>query len=196
MKVIECKKIDTENHDSITYIRIEPENLSVTLKDIITSLSDLSWISRFDKLYIRSIFQKRAEDTAKYLANKILRDDGDKITEDSGEYVVSELAREALVSELKYLDISLAEIFKEQVSGNPGFDFYSANNQKVIILGEAKYNSRQNAYGVGMEITATEHQQNYSNLHTNIGQSPSQINRSEFNSWRREYWEWRSSNSD
>lgn len=74
MKVIECKKIDTENHDSITYIRIEPENLSVTLKDIITSLSDLSWISRFDKLYIRSIFQKRAEDTAKYLANKILRD--------------------------------------------------------------------------------------------------------------------------
>lgn len=151
MKVIECQKIDTEKYDSITYIRIEPENLSVTLRDIITSLSDLSWISRFDKPYMRSSFQKRAEDTAKYLANKILKNDGDKITEDSGEYVVSELAREALVSELKYLDIPLAELFKEQISGNPGFDFYSANNQKVIIFGEAKYNSRQNAYGVGME---------------------------------------------
>ena len=30
----------------------------------------------------------------------------------------------------------------------------------------------------------------------NIGQAPSQINRSEFNSWRRGYWEWRSHNLD
>lgn len=85
------------------------------------------------------------------MANKILKEDDDKITEDSGEYVVSELAREALVTELNYLDIPLAELFKEQVSGNPGFDFYSANKEKIIIFGEAKYNSRQNAYGVGME---------------------------------------------
>ena len=50
--------------------------------------------------------------------------------------------------------------------------------------------------GPVMEIMATEHQQNYSKLHTNIGQAPSQINRSEFNSWRRGYWEWRSHNLD
>ena len=66
-------------------------------------------------------------------------------------YVVSELARQALVNELKYLDIPLAELFKEQISGNPGFDFYSANLEQIIIFGEAKYNSRQNAYGKGME---------------------------------------------
>ena len=47
-----------------------------------------------------------------------------------------------------------------------------------------------------MEITATEHQQNYSKLHTNIGQAPSKINRSKFNKWRREYWKWRSNNLD
>ena len=150
MKVLECKKIDVENYNSITYIRIDPENLSVTIRDIITSLSNLSWISKFDKSYIRNSFFKRAEDTAEYLADKILKDDGDKITEDSGEYVVSELAREALVIELKYLDVPLAELFKEQVSGNPGFDFYSANKEKVIF-GEAKYSSGRNAYGIGME---------------------------------------------
>ena len=50
--------------------------------------------------------------------------------------------------------------------------------------------------GPVMEIMATEHQQNYRKLHTNIGQAPSQINRSEFNSWRRGYWEWRSHNLD
>ena len=47
-----------------------------------------------------------------------------------------------------------------------------------------------------MEITATEHQQNYSKLHTNTGQLPSQINRSEFDNWRKSYWEWRSNNLD
>lgn len=151
MKVLECKKIDVENYNSITYIRIDPENLSVTIRDIITSLSNLSWIAKFDKSYIRNSFFKRAEDTAEYLADKILKDDGDKITEDSGEYVVSELAREALVIELKYLDVPMAELFKEQVSGNPGFDFYSANKEKVIIFGEAKYSSGRNAYGIGME---------------------------------------------
>ena len=151
MKVLECKKIDVENYNSITYIRIDPENLSVAIRDIITSLSNLSWIAKFDKSYIRNSFFKRAEDTAEYLADKILKDDGDKITEDSGEYVVSELAREALVIELKYLDVPLAELFKEQVSGNPGFDFYSANKEKVIIFGEAKYSSGRNAYGIGME---------------------------------------------
>lgn len=151
MKVLECKKIDVENYNSITYIIIDPENLSVTIRDIITSLSNLSWIAKFDKSYIRNSFFKRAEDTAEYLADKILKDDGDKITEDSGEYVVSELAREALVIELKYLDVPLAELFKEQVSGNPGFDFYSANKEKVIIFGEAKYSSGRNAYGIGME---------------------------------------------
>lgn len=48
--------------------------------------------------------------------------------------------------------------------------------------------------GPVMEITATQHQQNYSELHTNKGQMPSQINRTKFNSWRRGYWEWRSNN--
>lgn len=48
--------------------------------------------------------------------------------------------------------------------------------------------------GSVIEITATEHQQNYSKLHTNTGQSPSQINRSEFDKWKGEYWVWQSEN--
>ena len=44
------------------------------------------------------------------------------------------------------------------------------------------------------EITATEHQKSYSVLHENTGQSPSNINRGEFNKWRKDYWEWRSNN--
>lgn len=50
--------------------------------------------------------------------------------------------------------------------------------------------------GTVMEITATEHQQNYSTLHSNTGQEPSQIDRNEFNKWRKQYWRWRSENLD
>lgn len=45
-----------------------------------------------------------------------------------------------------------------------------------------------------MEITATKHQQDYSELHPNTGQAPSRINRREFARWRRNYWKWRANN--
>ena len=47
-----------------------------------------------------------------------------------------------------------------------------------------------------IEITASEHQQNYSSLHTNTGQTNSLIDRNAFNIWRKDYWEWRSNNLD
>lgn len=45
--------------------------------------------------------------------------------------------------------------------------------------------------GPVMEITATEHQQNYGQLHSNTGQHSSQIDRNVFNRWRKTYWKWR-----
>jgi hypothetical protein len=45
--------------------------------------------------------------------------------------------------------------------------------------------------GPVMEMPATEHQQNYSDLHSNTGQAPSQIDRNAFNQWREAYWKWR-----
>lgn len=58
MEILECKKIDTENHSNILFIRIEPGDISITLRNIIDALSDLSWISKFDKKYIRDVLQK------------------------------------------------------------------------------------------------------------------------------------------
>jgi hypothetical protein len=45
--------------------------------------------------------------------------------------------------------------------------------------------------GPVMEISGSSHQQGYSNLHQNTGQAPSQINRTDFNAWRTDYWKWR-----
>lgn len=70
-----------------------------------------------------------------------------KLTKDAGEYVVSELAREAIVSELNYLDIPLAELLGKKISGNPGFDFHSQNNAtNTVIFGEAKYVTAHSGY--------------------------------------------------
>jgi len=137
--------IKIEGH--ITFIRINPTNVELTLKEVFNSLSNLSWINNFDKDYVKESFQVRADATVKYISDNIILAEADKITSDSGEYVISELARTSLINELNYSNIPLAELIKKQKSGNPGFDFYSENTTNVILFGEAKYLAAQNAYG-------------------------------------------------
>ncbi|MEC3965578.1 hypothetical protein [Flagellimonas halotolerans] len=142
-------RIQIEPH--ILFIRIEPTDIKITLGDVFKSLSDIAWISGFDKRYIQDYFQVRAEETINYIANNIITQSDDKITSDTGELVVSELSRLTVINEMSYLDIPLAELIKSQAVGNDGFDFFSKNLNKVILFGEAKFNSRQNAYGAAFE---------------------------------------------
>lgn len=141
--IADNKKIEPH----ITFIRINPDDVALTLREVFESLSNLSWINDFDAEYVCVSFAVRAEATVKYIADNIIRSTDDSVTSDSGEYVISELARKTIVNELKYLDIPLAELIKEQRSGNPGFDFYTVNGGNIILFGEAKYIAAQNAYG-------------------------------------------------
>lgn len=141
--IVELIKIE----EHITFIRINPTNVELTLKEVFNSLSNLSWINNFDKDYVKESFQVRADATVKYISDNIILAKADRITSDSGEYVISELARTSLINELNYSNIPLAELIKKQKSGNPGFDFYSENNMNIILFGEAKYLAAQNAYG-------------------------------------------------
>lgn len=135
----------------ITFIRIEPTDISLTLGDVFKSMSDLSWISGFDKQYTVDAFQVRAEETIDYITKNIIAESDNEITKDTGEIVVSELSRLAVVNEMSYLDIPLAELIKSQAVGNDGFDLYSKNLNKIILFGEAKYLSNRNAYGRAFE---------------------------------------------
>ena len=49
------------------------------------------------------------------------------------------LAQEAIVSELGYREIPLPEVYKQQKSQNPGFDFIVLNARDVVLFGEAKF---------------------------------------------------------
>ncbi|MCP9075826.1 hypothetical protein NML71_06980 [Streptococcus sp. CF4-2] len=136
---------------NVIFIRIEPSNLKVTINDIICSLNNLSWIETFDEEYIKNSFKIRANATAEYLSSQLKHFQQDKVTTEIGETVVSELSRLAIVNELDYLDIPLAELFKQKLSGNPGFDFFSETLSQFIVFGEAKYVSKSNGYGKSLE---------------------------------------------
>lgn len=146
-KIIDNRKIDAH----ITFIRINPTDIKLTLKEVFESLSDLSWLSKFDGTYIIESFNERAKNTIEFIADNIIKSNDDSVTSSSGEYIVSELARKSIVTELKYLDIPLAELIKKQKIGNPGFDFYSENSTNIILFGEAKYLTDKNAYGKAFE---------------------------------------------
>ena len=104
----------------------------------------------------------------------------------------------------KTVDVNGKTVTMDKNTFDPGFvDKQGRTNTQRMEQGLAPIGTDVNIHhidqtdnGPVMEITATEHQQNYSKLHTNIGQAPSKINRSKFNKWRREYWKWRSNNLD
>ena len=104
-------------------IKINQENVSITLREVLNCLNELSWISKFDKEYLQNSFMKRATDTINYITANIINGTESEVSTDSGEYVVSVLSKKTIVDKLEYLDIPLAELIKEKVVGNPGFDF-------------------------------------------------------------------------
>lgn len=147
LKTLEVKSISVTGNASVQFIRIDPEDISVTLSEILKTIMDLSWLKNFDADYLVRCYQQRAQITITDITEKFAKCDDGKLTEDAGEYVVSELARETIVSELGYLNIPLAEFLGKKTSGNPGFDFHSQNiSTDTVIFGEAKYVSAQSAY--------------------------------------------------
>jgi hypothetical protein len=146
-KIIDNLKIE----DHITFIRIHPTDIKVTLREIFESISNLAWINSFDEDYIKDGFRVRAEATIDYISKNIIKQNEDSVTSDSGECIVSELARKAVVEELKYLDIPLGELIKIKEIGNHGFDFFSKNHDNILLFGEAKYIATQNAYGKALK---------------------------------------------
>lgn len=135
----------------IKFLRIDPTDLKLTLRNILDSFMNLSWLNNFDREYLKDSYKERAEQSINYIHKKIFNKVDDKITSNAGEYVVSELARLSVVGQYSYLDIPLAELFKKQKVGNPGFDFYSSNNFKHLLFGEAKYIAKKNGYGSALK---------------------------------------------
>lgn len=144
------KKLTSKNKTKI-YTHIIQVDASESIASVITEINDNSWISKLD-IVDQVSYMARLTETAQNLINDCIKFNTDLDCnvydyEIVGEYIVSKEGRKALVEHFSHSYIPLAELWKEKVSNNPGFDFHSESTTNLIIFGEAKYNSISNPHG-------------------------------------------------
>src|SRR5690606_32332872 len=87
-----------------------------------------------------------ANKTIARLVNEILTKVENEVTEDFGEYLISDVAQNVLHTSFKHAKVPLAELLKEKLSNNMGFDFHTENRGSLIVYGEAKYSGSISPY--------------------------------------------------
>ena len=138
----------TLSDTKVWFIRISIDNLQETVAEIIQKIADVSWIEGLTSISKES-FMARAQPTINILTeelNNYLGSCDEEMIKTIGEAVVSVIARSAIESSLEYKALPIAELIKQKVRGNPGFDFHHEKDELMIVFGEAKYVSNSNAY--------------------------------------------------
>lgn len=138
---------DNGSGSRVRFIRVEVSNVRPAIQAIIGAIADISWVDGLVDDMVREGFIARAQPTIDKLTadltNAVERD----AVESAGEYVVSMVARNVIESVYRYRALPLAEVIKEQKSGNPGFDYHHERDELILVFGEAKYQTGRNAYG-------------------------------------------------
>ncbi|MCL2035300.1 MAG: hypothetical protein FWG94_11320 [Oscillospiraceae bacterium] len=150
MKVLRIEQIVPSEHGLFTVcdihlIHILVDDLDNTAKSLIEIIKNTSWISELFAINQES-YNARAEKTIKKLVEEIFSQVDSSLSEGFGEYMVSLKAQDVLEQELLHSRIPLAELFKEKVIGNPGFDFHMETHKSLIAFGEAKYSGSSTPY--------------------------------------------------
>ena len=132
-------------------VEIHKDELTDVLNEYVNHVNDTSWINKLTE-YKREPYKIRAEKTISKIVgmlNEALEEGS--VCKEAGEYVISIKALKVLEADFNHSQIPLAELFKEKVSGNPGFDFFSICPEQNLYMGEAKYLSENNAYSVALD---------------------------------------------
>ncbi len=127
-------------------IAIDVSDLEQRVKDMQKVVLDTSWLDELDVID-RLGYEARSKGTVEKIMHEILNNVETDISEDFGEYMVSDVAQTALKDYLSHIRLPLAEFIKEKISGNPGFDFHTESPSALVSFGEAKYSGVQSAHG-------------------------------------------------
>lgn len=122
----------------INCIHIKIDDFKPIIQEFQESITNTSWINGLDELS-KLAFKANATKTIDKIVNDIIAKVTTNLTVDIGEYIVSYSAQNALEIKFSHTKIPLAELLKEKISGNPGFDFHSISSNKYLIFGEAKF---------------------------------------------------------
>ncbi|SHN70041.1 hypothetical protein [Desulfovibrio litoralis] len=132
--------------DTVIYCaRVKVSNVSAYAKEMIDAISNTSWLNPLEIVSKRT-FAATAQPTINKLVSDILGKVENTVTEEFGEYMVSNSALKALEKSWGHKPLPLAELLKEKILGNPGFDFHTESHTGYISFGEAKYSSSVNPY--------------------------------------------------
>ncbi len=132
---------------NICLLQIHVKDTEAKISQIFEEISNTSWVNNLQQLSSRISFQTAATESIQYLKNKILSGDTSKVTEDSGEFLISVSASIALRDEYEHEVAPISELWKEKKAGNHGYDFHSRSVDNILVFGEAKYCSSGNSHG-------------------------------------------------
>ena len=150
MEVLECDLIANADFgyadDVVIYrARVKVSDVGSQAQEMIDTISDTSWLNSLS-LVSKHTYAARAKGTIEKLVNGILQKVQDTVTEEFGEYLVSSSAQQAVKQKLGHKPFPLAELLKEKITGNPGFDFHTESHTGYITFGEAKYSGSSSPY--------------------------------------------------
>lgn len=150
MEILECKKLLNSEYGinskcEIYAIHVKIDDVENRAIEMINIISSTSWISKLSAIAQRC-YSARAERTIQKMVYEIFNKVSTPMSAEFGEYMVSISAQDVLEERLNHKKIPLAELFKEKVSGNPGFDFHTETPNDVLAFGEAKYSGTETPY--------------------------------------------------
>jgi hypothetical protein len=122
----------------INCLHIKIKDFKSIVEEFEKHISDTSWINNLDEIS-KITFRATSKKTINKIVNDIIAKIGGKVNEDIGEFIVSYSAQLALEIEHSHTKIPLAELLKEKISGNPGFDYHTISTSSYLVFGEAKF---------------------------------------------------------
>ncbi|ENM5728929.1 hypothetical protein AB7D55_000645, partial [Vibrio mimicus] len=153
MNLTNLQTYDMSPHGANTKVHsllINVNNIQKRASEMIDMLNTGSWLEKLDPV-AKFSYEARAEKTIDKLVKSILSEIKNEVTEEFGEYLVSVSAQDALELAFSHIKIPLAEMLKEKIMGNPGFDFHTETSENLLAFGEAKYSGSVNPYKESLE---------------------------------------------
>ena len=118
---------------------VEVDNVEEEATQLIQDLTDTSWISTLRPVAVASYRATVARSITRLVEIFEQGIHAGEVTERFGEFLVSSCASDGLGEEFNHVVFPLAELWKEKILGNHGFDFHTENTAEHICFGEAKY---------------------------------------------------------
>ncbi|MGN7439090.1 MAG: hypothetical protein ACTHOO_10665 [Alcanivorax sp.] len=139
--LIKSKNEQTIGKCKVYLVHVQVNDVQGKIQEVFDNIRNTSWIERLGNPNAQLKYSIASERTIKKLTEEIFNGGNSPLTEETGEYVISVSAVTVLSEEYGHKKVAISELWKEQKSGNPGFDFHSVNPDSVVIFGEAKYKS-------------------------------------------------------